>query len=293
MISAITRSIGRSRRSLVEPSLLKKSIYINTSIRSNNMSTAAAIPITTKSKSRSRSSSPSRILAKKNWNAEDAVPNHIKKLLVPTDPNARINYILAFIQIVRLLKTQKRTGWVDRGIPPRKVESIGDHMYRMSIIAMLVPNSNINLDKCVKIAIVHDIAESLVGDITPFGGVTKAEKHRRELESINYLSSIIKPYNPEYAQEIVELWLDYEEIRTIEARYVKDIDKYEMIQQAWEYEQEYGLKYDLSEFYDSRSAIVSSEIGELCDEVIRQRNIFVAQLKEEQKVEDQSGEITN
>lgn len=216
----------------------------------------------------------------KLWQPEDAVPAKIKKLLVPSGPNQRVNYILAFVQIVRLLKTQKRTGWVDRGVPHEKVESIADHMYRMSIISMLIPNKEINTDKCVKIAVVHDIAEALVGDITPFGGVTKAEKHRRELAAIEYLAKIIKPYNEDFSHEILDLWLDYEEIRCLEARYVKDIDKYEMIQQAWDYEQEYGLQYDLEEFYSSRSAIKSVEVGELCDEVIRQRTEFIAALKQ-------------
>lgn len=205
---------------------------------------------------------------------EDAVPEIVKKLLVPNVPNKEINYILAFIQIVRLLKTQKRTGWIDHKIPSASVESIGDHMYRMSIITMVIPNSDINIDKCVKIAVIHDIAEALVGDITPFDGVSKPEKHRREYESIKFLSSLIEPYNPRFSKEIVELWLDYEEIRCIEARYVKDVDKYEMIQQAWDYEQEFGFQYNLDQFYESRPAIKSKEIGELCDEVIRQRTIL-------------------
>lgn len=160
-----------------------------------------------------------------------------------------------------------------------QTESIADHMYRMSIIAMAVPSSKVSVDKCVKIALVHDIAEALVGDITPFGGVTKEEKHRRELETIEYLVALVEPYNSEFAHEMKELWLDYEEIRCLEARYVKDIDKFEMIQQAWDYEQEYGLKYDLTEFYDSRPAIKTPEIGELCDEVIRQRLEYITALK--------------
>ncbi|CUM65476.1 uncharacterized protein PRCAT00003120001 [Priceomyces carsonii] len=205
------------------------------------------------------------------WTPEKVVPENIQKLLIPGSSGKKINYILAFIQILQLLKTQRRTGWVDRGIPSEKVESISDHMYRMSIISMAIPRQDINLDKCVKIAVVHDIAESLVGDITPFGGVTKAEKHRRELATIHYLASLIEPYNSHFSKEIVDLWLDYEEIRCVEARYVKDIDKFEMIQQAWDYEQVYGTKYDLLEFYLSRSSIVTKEVGELCDEVIRQR----------------------
>ncbi|CAH6719706.1 5'-deoxynucleotidase [[Candida] jaroonii] len=218
----------------------------------------------------------------KLWMPQDNVPERVQKLLTPNQPT-KVNYILSFIQIVRLLKTQKRTGWVDCKIPPHQVESISDHMYRMSIIAMCIPNSDkkINIDKCVKIAVIHDIAESLVGDITPFEGVPKSEKHRRELETMKYLSSIIEPYNKEFSEEIMELWLDYEEIRCLEARYVKDIDKLEMIQQAWDYEQDFGIKYDLNQFYESRSAIKTKEIQEICDELINQRNAFIEQKKEE------------
>ncbi|QFZ28595.1 putative HD domain-containing protein [Clavispora lusitaniae] len=210
------------------------------------------------------------------WRPEAAVPSKVKELLTKKSP---INCMLAFMQIVRLLKTQPRTGWIDRGIPLIETESIADHMYRMSIIAMAVPSTKVNIDKCVKIALVHDIAEALVGDITPFGGVTKEEKHRREFETIEYLESLVEGYNSRFAQEMKELWLDYEEIRCLEARYVKDIDKLEMIQQAWDYEQEHGLKYDLSEFYESRSAIKTQEIGDLCDELIRQRQEYIRALK--------------
>lgn len=216
------------------------------------------------------------VMTESLWNPQDALPHKIKALLSTANP---INNMLAFTQLVRLLKTQPRTGWVDRGISLEKTESIADHMYRMSIIAMALPAESVNIDKCVKIALVHDIAESLVGDITPFGGVTKEEKHRREFETIEYLVDLIRPYNERFAHEMKELWLDYEEIRCLEARYVKDIDKLEMIQQAWEYEQDYGLKYDLSEFYESRAYIKTKEIGDLCDEVIRQREAFVGDLK--------------
>ena len=47
-------------------------------------------------------------------------------------------------------------------------------MYRMSIISMLCPDPTVNRDHCVKMAIVHDMAESLVGDITPVDGVDKS-----------------------------------------------------------------------------------------------------------------------
>lgn len=39
--------------------------------------------------------------------------------------------------------------------------------------------------RCIKLALVHDMAECIVGDIAPADNVSKAEKHRRE-EASNY-----------------------------------------------------------------------------------------------------------
>ncbi|KAI5967733.1 hypothetical protein CANMA_002913 [Candida margitis] len=219
-------------------------------------------------------------LTENQWKPADDLPQHIKDLLVPKSPSQPTNYMLAFIQIVSSLKFQKRTGWLDHGVPPLDTESIADHMYRMSIISMVAPPANVNKDKCVKIAIVHDIAESLVGDITPFAGISKAEKHRREEETIHYLHDVIKPYNPDFAKELVELWFDYEEIRTTEARYVKDIDKFEMISTAYEYELKFGLTYNLDQFYAARAAIKTPEVGALCDAVLEKREKLVTKSKE-------------
>ena len=60
---------------------------------------------------------------------------------------------------------------------------------------------------------------------------------------------------------MLELWLDYEEIRNLEARYVKDIDKYEMIQTAWEYELQFGLKHNLDQFTQQEK---QSKLVEIC-----------------------------
>lgn len=210
------------------------------------------------------------------WKPADHVPERVKALIASKLP---INSMLAFTQILRLLKSQPRTGWVDKGISLVNAESISDHMYRMSLISMALPTDTILVDKCVKIALVHDIAESLVGDITPFGGVTKAEKHRRERETIDYLVDLIQGYSPRFASEMKELWLAYENTLCLEARYVRDIDKFEMIAQAWDYEQDYGIEYDLSEFYAARSGIETKIIGDLCDELIAQRSSYINSLK--------------
>lgn len=49
-------------------------------------------------------------------------------------------------------------------------------MYRMGIICMLCPpDAGIDKDRCVKMALIHDMAEALVGDITPPDNVGSGE----------------------------------------------------------------------------------------------------------------------
>lgn len=39
-------------------------------------------------------------------------------------------------------------------------------------------------------ALVHDLAECIVGDLTPHCGVTPEEKHRREDEAMKYIAEL-------------------------------------------------------------------------------------------------------
>lgn len=69
-------------------------------------------------------------------------------------------------------------------------ESVADHMYRMSMLAFAIRDSTVNKDKLMKICMVHDLAESIVGDITPHDGVSKEEKRRlEEVWIAQYLSA--------------------------------------------------------------------------------------------------------
>ncbi|KAF9398068.1 HD domain-containing protein 2 [Mortierella sp. AD011] len=142
---------------------------------------------------------------------------------------------LQFLHTVEKLKRTKRTGWLNHQIKP--AESIADHMYRMSIMALLIDEKTAGVDKnrCIKMAIVHDLAESLVGDITPYDGVTVEDKHTREKNAMHHLCHELLGWT-EQAQEIEELWHEYEAATTPEALLVKDFDKFEMIVQALEYE---------------------------------------------------------
>lgn len=44
--------------------------------------------------------------------------------------------------------------------------------------------------RCLKLALVHDLAECIVGDITPCCGVAPEEKHRREDNAMKELAQL-------------------------------------------------------------------------------------------------------
>ncbi|KAF0773668.1 hypothetical protein AaE_002133, partial [Aphanomyces astaci] len=138
-----------------------------------------------------------------------------------------------FLRICGQLKRLKRTGWVNHHV--NGPESVADHMYRMAMCTLLLDgDSSLDKTRCIKMAIVHDLAESFVGDITPHDGVSNDEKHRLELNAIDDICSRLG--HSQAALEIKELWHEYEDAKSDEAKLVKDFDKFEMILQADEYE---------------------------------------------------------
>jgi len=131
-------------------------------------------------------------------------------------------------------------------------------MYRMALMALIADDiPAVNRERCIKIAIVHDIAEAIVGDITPSDGIPKAEKSRREQEALDEMCEVLG--GGATAEEIKGLWEEYENNSSAEANLVKDFDKVEMILQALEYEKEHGKVLD--EFFLSTAGKFQTEIG--------------------------------
>jgi len=88
-----------------------------------------------------------------------------------------------------------------------------------------------------------------VGDIAPREGIPKAEKHRLESDAMhNFVHDML--HNSPAARRIESLWREYEDGQSPEAKFVKDLDRFEMASQALEYERNHGAK-DLQCFFDN------------------------------------------
>lgn len=122
-------------------------------------------------------------------------------------------------------------------------------------------------------ALVHDMAESIVGDITPLDKISPDEKHRLELEAMIKLTSKILPKTHSLAaKEMIELFIEYEEGKTPEALFVKDIDKFELLVQTVEYERR--TKKNLQQFLSVVPKIKSPLILEWVKDVLEERKEF-------------------
>lgn len=142
--------------------------------------------------------------------------------------------IIKFAQIVGKLKTVKRTGWVNAGI--KNPESVADHSYRLAVLSKILGEElKLNTEKLVKMALIDDLAESLVGDLVIERGEEivgdKDKKFKLEERAIKEIFS-----NIDNGQEYISLWQETQKAKSREAQILKQLDKLEMVIQALEYE---------------------------------------------------------
>ena len=128
------------------------------------------------------------------------------------------------------LKRVARAGWVRVGVP--RPESVADHSYRVALMAVLFGSRlGLDVEKMTRLALLHDLAEARVGDVTPVDGISSAEKHAREGAAFAEIVAGL-PEGP----ALDDLWREYETGSSSEARIVRQLDKLEMALQALEYE---------------------------------------------------------
>lgn len=137
-----------------------------------------------------------------------------------------INKLVRFMGAAEGLKKVKRTAWMSDG----SRESTAEHSWRLSLLALsLAPwFPELDLARVLSLTVIHDLGECLHGDISAVDqnpGDSKASKERRDLAELLAQA-------PDLLQSrFLELWDEYDQATTPEARFVKAIDKMETILQ--------------------------------------------------------------
>jgi len=151
-----------------------------------------------------------------------------------------------FLKNAMKLKTIPRQGWINK-LDLKDPESVADHCYSMAVLAMIFSDlKRLDTEKIIKMTLLHDLAESVTGDLTP-DVVTKSKKEKLETYAMKkILAHLPKPLRAKYAK----LWTEYQQNSTREARLLHQIDKLEMALQAKSYGKKFTKK-QLRPFFDS------------------------------------------
>lgn len=124
------------------------------------------------------------------------------------------------------LKDLARAGWLRRGVP--HVESVAAHSWGVAWLTLVLLPPGLDRARALTYAVLHDLPEVRVGDLTPADGVPAQEKHRREAEAIASLATPLPA-------SIAEAWRAYEAQADAESRFVRQLDRLDMAIQAVAY----------------------------------------------------------
>lgn len=161
-----------------------------------------------------------------------------------------------FLRRALALKDQMRRGWMRIGI--ERPESVADHSWGVALLVLGAAEERPHLDRArlLELAITHDLAEAIVGDLIPGEYAHKGEKIARERRALEDLVDTLPlPLRGRLLARFEELASD----ATEEARLVHQLDKLEMALQADRYHSQGRPSGDLEGFYESAARGVSDQ----------------------------------
>jgi putative hydrolases of HD superfamily len=162
--------------------------------------------------------------------------------------------LLALYSQVATLKLLPRTGWLQRGVVA--AESVAEHSFGVAVLALLVGDVAGGLDrgKLLTIALLHDMAEVLLSDLPASATRLLGAEHKHWAERLAMEELFVSTLGRD---DYVELWAEYTNGASVEARLVKELDRVEMLVQALAYER--SGNRGLAEFWRDADAGWSGE----------------------------------
>lgn len=142
--------------------------------------------------------------------------------------------ILKVFLTLQWAKELPRQGFIALGFKRNEADSVAAHSWSTAMLAYLFATEmkkngqKIDVDKTVKMALFHDMAETIVGDVGTFvKGMAKGAFAPIEEEGLKWLVADLPQKN-----EIIKLVDEYMKRKTLEARLVKVCDNLDALAQA-------------------------------------------------------------
>ena len=170
--------------------------------------------------------------------------------------------LLEALQIAERLKDATRHCYTKNG----RHESVAEHSWMMTLMAYFMKDEfpEADMDKVIRMCIIHDLGECFTGDIPTFDK-TKAHEENEE----NLLHSWVRTLPENYANEMIALYEEMAERKTIESKIYKAIDGLEALIQhnisdlsTW-----IPKEYELNKTYADDKVAFSEYLTELREEI--------------------------
>lgn len=178
-----------------------------------------------------------------------------------------VDVIIEFYFEFTQLKQLYRQGWLQRNIATQNCESVAEHTFSITLLAMVVADAyfpELDMVKVMRMCLLHDLAEAYTGDYTPQHNIDPQQKKYQEQQAIDRMLTKL-PQGELY----LKVWREYQQRQTQEAQFVKYMDQLDMAMQASVYEHLYHK--DLSEFMNEIHNINCPQIQSIFENLYRIR----------------------
>lgn len=139
--------------------------------------------------------------------------------------NERITKIIYFIKEIEKFKNIEREVFTSNN----RKESDAEHTWHIATMLILLEkdlNEKIDLVKALKMVLIHDLVEIYAGDTFAYDYKGRENKKEREENAAKKLFAILPE---DIEKELHQLWNEFEENKTKEAKIVKSLDKIQPI----------------------------------------------------------------
>lgn len=178
--------------------------------------------------------------------------------------------MLATLIELQRLKRLERTGWTLRGLP-NGTESVASHSFGVCVTAMMLADEvkarglEVDCERVLRMALLHDWAETRVGDMPKTATSYFGAEARRSAETLAF-ADIVTGVGAAEA-EYKDLYQDYEQRSSLESQLVKAADVIDLLVQAYALERS-GAK-GLDEFWQVAHA-ADFTLPTVAQEVVRE-----------------------
>lgn len=129
---------------------------------------------------------------------------------------------IEFLEKIEKLKCNTRHSWTSCG----RHESVAEHSWRLAVMALLCKDEypSLDIDKVIKMALIHDFGEAVTGDIPSF-----YKTDVDEIKETNAIRGLLLDLPQDIQSEFLSLFGEISELKTPEAKLLKSLDNLEAV----------------------------------------------------------------